>query len=610
MQWSSRLTKILGGALCVALLLLLAIGFFPYGVLRSLLESRISDQFSRPATIGDLARVDTFGFHPTIALRDVRVPQAAWAGAGDLARIRSITVTFSVWPLLLGRLKPEAVTADGVRLALVRDRGGRKNWSKDERRDGGGHTDLSGLTIRDAVVAYTDAKQDRRMTMRLTADPSTGLRGVGVGSVRGGPVRLAIAGPAIGRAGPWPFQARIDGDALTMHASGSMDRALDTGAMTLNVAARAADLRYIDAIIEAGLFHTQPVTARAHVRRDANRWTITRLAGTVGRSDLTGQLTVDKVAGRSKIAGEINWRRLAFDDLSSDQGRAAGRALEARIGPRLVPNTRIDIGGIDNTDGRLAIRVQSIVGKDADTVVDMRGVMTMDYRRLTLAPLRMRVAQGVVTGRAVVDQRGGRRMPVLTLDLRLENGRVATFAGGGEITGRIAARARLKGAGETIRDAVGRSTGSIGFVALDGALPARYAAALGFDAGRALLASDSKRAGLRCLVARLDMRNGIGRSDPAVIDTALSRLDGSGTVYFPDERLSFSLHGAPKRRAMLRIPGSASLTGTLQQPSLTVPPSVKSVGNILRAIGNRITGHSGPVAMDANCTELAARALR
>ncbi len=191
-----------------------------------------------------------------------------------------------------------------------------------------------------------------------------------------------------------------------------------------------------------------------------------------------------------------------------------------------------------------------------------------------------------------------------------DDGRVATFAGGGEITGRIAARARLKGAGDTIRAAVGRSSGSLGFVARDGSLPAQYAAALGFDAGRALLADKGDRAGLRCLVARLAMRGGTGRGDPVIVDTALSQLTGSGTVSFPDERLAFTLRGSPKREVLLRIPGSVSVAGTLQQPRLVVPDEVKSVGNIFKAIGNKIAGKSGPVATDADCAGLAARALR
>jgi hypothetical protein len=70
------------------------------------------------------------------------------------------------------------------------------------------------------------------------------------------------------------------------------------------------------------------------------------------------------------------------------------------------------------------------------------------------------------------------------------------------------------------------------------------------------------------------------------------------------------MKGAPKRDVILRIPGNAAIAGTLTDPRIVVPREVKSVGNILKAIGNRITGHSGPVAGNADCNALAARALR
>ncbi len=601
-----------GATAAVAAALLVVLAAFPWGALHGIVQREASERFGRPVTIGSVERLDGFGFTPTIAIRDVRIAQADWVKRpGDFARIGAVTVSFPVWPLLTGDFQPRRVQVDGLRLALARDAGGRTNWQRPGKQEqGGGAPDLGGLLVRDAVIDYADAKQDRRVTMAVAIDPARGLRAHGTGAINAVPVRLAIAGaaPVAGRG--WPFAARIRGDRLAMRASGTMDRPLDTDRMTLSVTARASDLKLIDAVIEAGLFHTRPVALTAHVRRDPATWTIDRLSGTIGRSDLTGRLVVKKVDGRSKIDGSIASRAFDFNDLTSARGRAGSAALEARIGPRLVPNTRVDIGKIDSTDGVLAFRVGRIIGTSAPPVLGMAGTLTLDHQLLTLAPLRLTLSQGVVTGRAVVDQRGGRPAPVVSLDLRLSGGDVGAFAAGGTFTGRLAARVRLKGTGETIRAAVGRSSGTIGFVVRDGRLPARYAAALGFDAGRALLAGENDRAGLRCMVAELAMRGGTGRVDPLVIDTAISKLNGTGTVTFPDERLALTLRGAPKRDVILRIPGSATVAGTIRAPALSVPPQVKSVGNILKAIGNRITGNSGPVATDADCRGLAARALR
>ncbi len=608
-----RRWRIIGGGLIGGVvILLLIVAMFPWGVFRGIVEREATERFGRPVTIGAVERVDTFGFVPVIAIRDVRVPQADWAGTGDFARVKQVTVSFPVLPLLTGEFRPRDVTADGVRLVLVRDAQKRTNWDRPGKpQGGGGSTDLGAITIRDAIVSYADAVQDRRATMRLTADPDAGLKAEGDGVIRGAPVRIAVNGPAPVRGQPWPFTADITGHALTMHAKGSMDRPLDTDAMTLDVSARATDLKLIDAVIEAGLFRTRPVALTAHVRHDPTRWTITGLKGTIGRSDLRGRMTVDKIDGRSKIDGELISREFAFDDLTSPEGRAEGAAKERAIGPRLVPDTRIDIGNIDNTDGRLVFRVGQIVGPGANAPISsLAGTMTMDHQLLTLAPLKMQLAQGRVTGRATIDQRGDRRSPTLSFDIRLDGGRVAGFAAGGQFTGKVDGRARLSGTGDTIRSAIGRSSGSIGFVVRDGQLPQRYAAALGFDAGRALMAGSDDRAGLRCLIARVSVKGGRGRVDPLVVDTAISQLQGSGMIVFPIETLALTMNGAPKQDVILRIPGNASIGGTLTDPRIVVPREVKSVGNILKAIGNRITGHSGPVAGNADCDALAARALR
>lgn len=608
-----RRGMIVGAAAAAILLLLLAIlAAFPWGSLRGTIERKAGERFGRPVRIGTIERLDMIGFHPVIAIRDVAVAQAGWAGTGDFARIGTVTLRFPVWPLLIGRFRPQDVTIDGLRLALVRTKEGRTNWDRPGgSKDSGDGTgpDIGRLTIRNAIVRYADGKQDRQLTARIAADPATGLRVRGQGRINGVPIRLTVSGPAPAQA-PWPFAATIDGDRLAMRATGTMDRPLDTDAMTLDVTARAADLKLIDAVIEAGLFHTRPVAIRAHVRRDPNRWAITALTGTIGRSDIAGRLTVDKVDGRSKIDGAVTSRAFDFGDLTSAAGRAESAALEARIGPRLVPNTRIDIGKIDSTDGRLAFHVGRIVGSSSPPILSLAGVMTMDHRRLTLAPLRLSLDQGRVTGRAVVDQRQGQPSPTLTLDLTLAGGDVAAFAAGGEFTGKLAARVRLVGVGDTLRSAVGRSDGTVGFTVRHGRLPARYAAALGFDAGRALLAGSGERAGLRCLVTRLAMANGTARATPAIIDTEWSRMTATGTVSFPDERLSMRLTGAPKHPAILRIPGAATMTGTITAPHLDVPRETKSVGNILKAIGRRITGDTGPLATDADCDALAARALR
>ncbi|WP_236559199.1 AsmA family protein [Sphingomonas sp. T1] len=603
---------VVAGVLVLGLIVLAA---FPWGSLKGVIQRQLTARFGRPVTIGGIERVDTFGFNPTIRITDVRIPQAEWAGTGDFVRLREAEATFSGLALLKGAFGPRDVKARGLRLVLVRDRNGRTNWERPGKPKGGGSsTDLDGLTISDSVIAYRDDKQDRFVTARFASDPVHGIRAAGNGTIRGAAVRIAVAGPSVERfrGKPWPFTATIDGDALSITAKGRMDHPLDTDAMELDVTARATDLKLIDAVIEAGLFRTQPVSFSAHVRHDQPKWTVTQLKGVVGRSDFTGHVSVDKQPGRSKVDGAIVSRQFDFGDLASDEGKAKGAALERAIGPRLVPNTRIDIGKIDTTDARMAFRIRRIVSaKGASPILSARGVLAIDHQLLTLSDLDARLPHGRVEGKLTVDQRGDRKVPMVDINLRLRGSSVQDLAGGGgDFSGNVSARARLRGPGTTIRAAVGNANGTIGFVARDGQLPQGIAAALGFDAARALLAKDGERAGLRCVVLKLDVTRGHGRIDPMIVDTTASLLRGQGSVVFPGETLNIRLSGTPKQHALLRVPGSAYMTGTIERPAVTIPPEVKSVGNIFKAIGRAITGKQGPTARDADCSGLAARVLR
>ncbi len=609
-----RRTLLLIAAVALPLALLLVAGAFPFGLLKGVVADRLTQRFGRPVTIAGMERVDHFGFTPTIAVRGVRIPQPDWAGGGDFLVLREARVTFPLWPLLTGTFRPRDITATGLQLALVRAANGRTNWARPgEPESGGSSNDLKGLVVRDSIVRYRDAKRQRAVAVAVTSD-AAGLRARGSGTIRGTPMRIAFAGASVAQPapGPWPFTATIDGARLAMRATGRMDRPLDTDAMTLDVTARAADLRLIDAVIEAGLFGTQPVAIAAHVRHEAPRWIVTALKGTIGRSDIAGHVTVDKRDGRTRLDGAVASRRFDFDDLSSDEGLARGAALERAIGPRVVPDTRIDLANLARTDGRIAVRIARVFSRGGGTsVTGVSGVLALDRQRLTVAPLVVRLAGGVARGTIGVDQRGGARVPRLDVDLRLAGTQVDALAGtGGAFTGRIAAHARLSGRGETIRAAIGRSSGHIGFTVRDGALPQRYAAALGFDAGRALLAGRDERARLRCVILALPVNGGVGRAAPLIVDTSASQLRGTGTIRFPAERIDLRLTGAPKAGSLLRLPGAAFMTGTLSDPALTVPPEVKSAGNILKAIGRAITGHQGPRAADADCAALAARALR
>jgi len=610
---SRRARIIVMTATGVIALLLIAVATFPASWLRGTAERRLSAQVGSPVRIAALDRESVFSFSPVIRMTGIDIAQPGWAGRGKLATISRLRIRVHLTSLLGGRLKADVLTATGVRLNLARGADGRVNWRAERRkageRDGGSNLNLA--TVEDAVVNYRDDFQKRTFMIALTISPNKGLQANGSGTIDGTPVRLALRGAPMILGRHWAFDALIDGPALRIHALGSMAAPLRTSDMRFRMTARADDLKLIDRVIEAGLFGTQAVDLSADVQHRDATWKIGRLAGRIGESALTGRLTVHKSA-RVKLDGDVHFSRLNFDDLASDAGNFRALALQRTQGLRLVPNTRVNIRKIDKTDGRIAIRIDQIVGgQRPSSLRNLTGVLTIDDRILTIAPLRIGLSRGAITGRAVVDQRAGQPKPTVTLALDMADSSIAALAGGGgqaEINARVDARVRLTGIGDTLREAVGNADGSIGVVAHSGFLPAKIAALMGFDIGKAAFGEDDARSSLRCGVLRLDVRHGRGTADPLILDTGISQSRGIGTLQFPAEAWAITLTGAPKRDA-LRLPGSVLLRGTVREPEIVVPKGTKSVGNVLKAIGRAIGGHNGPAAVDADCAALSRRAI-
>ncbi len=595
-----------------AIVLLLMVAAFPLSWFKDSVERHMSAKIGSPVRIGTLAREGFFSFRPVVRVTDVTVAQPRWAGAGTMASAHLTRVRLHPLSLLLGRFEADLLSATGVKLDLIRDANGRENWRKPQDRQGSSSPGMLIAQVSNATLRYRDAIQKRSLFVAIAVDPATGLTARGSGTIDGAPVTVALKGAPMTQARRWPFEARIDGAALRLRAHGTMAGPLRTDDMVFSIHAQADDLKRVDRIIEAGLFGTRDVDLRAEVLHRDDSWTIKTLSGTIGRSALDGHLTATKADGRTKLDGAVHFRRLDFEDLASDSGNAKAQELERAEGLRIVPNTRVNIAKIDKTDGRIAVRVDQVLGgRRPSSITGISGVLTLDNRILTIDPLRIGLTRGVIVGKATVDQRAGQKKPTVHLSLDLQDSRIAALAGGGsrDIDGRVDARVRLTGVGDTIREAVGTSDGHIGMAARSGPLPEKIAALMGFDIGKGLLGDDDGRSRLRCAVLRLDMRHGRGIVDPLIADTAISQTRGSGNIAFPDERLDIRLTGAPKGKAALRYEGTISLAGTIREPKVMIPKKAKSPGTIIKAIGRAIAGDHGPKAIDADCTALFRRVM-
>lgn len=601
-------------AAAILTLLIAALLLFTYGWawLRAPIEHRLTARFGREVRIAAIRRTDHAILTATLAIEGVRVANPAWVGGGDFATVRRATIRLPILPVLRGAIRPDWMELDGVRLHLIRRDATHATWKgfpKGGRGAGGGGSGLTHLVIRDAALRFDDDKRRHYLDARFKAD-DRGFRLAGAGTLIGRPARIALAGPGLLGTSPWPFRLDYRSPIANATLVGRADRPFDIGHFSAHATAWGDDLKHLDLLVEAGLPGTRPTRILADVRRDRAEWAIRSFAITIGRSQATGTLDVKtNQGGRTKLNGRIVASALDFDDLANAEGRAKEAAKRAAAPGRRLPDTRIALDHLLKTDGQLDVDIRRLLFRTPTIFQSMRGHIALDHGTLILSPFVTGLDAGALAGTIRIAQPDAATTR-LHLDLRLSGSRIEAVASDpGAFSGALDGRFLLNGQGATIRAALGTANGRLALVGRNGTLGRKTALLLGQDLGRGLKAKDEEAATLRCGIGSFVVRAGKARPQTLLLDSSVARAEATGLIDLTDERVDLALTGAPKQQSMLRLSGPIRVTGALFAPTVDAPEA-RSTKGIFKSIGRALSGKPQPLAGDADCAGLAARALR
>ncbi len=586
--------------LAVVLAVIAMIGAFPVGMFRGAIEERLSAHLGAAVRIGAVRRNGIFSFKPLITVQELRIAQPDWAGQGDMVHARSIQARVAVLPILLGRAPlMEDITATGLNLSLVRDRDGRANWEgrkKTPARDGDRGRGLVGVAIRDGHITLRDEKRSLTLTGSFKAD-GTGVRAEAKGRFHEAPATVTFVGaPIVGVASDarYPFQLQLSSPLLQLDARGASVGALNLRTMSLDIRAKAPNLKYLDDVIEAGLFGTRPIDLTAKVRHSGRDWFVDRLSGRIGSSRLVANANVLKRDERTKIDADVHFSEFGFDDLSDAEGKAKDAAIEKRIGPRVLPGTRINLAKVGPTDGRIRFKADRLL-LNGSAFRSLAGTIVLEGKLLRIENILAGMSSGRMTGLLEVDQRGGVRHPKLSIDLKFADGRLETVIGSRDVTGPLHGHVALVGSGDTIREALATADGRAGLAVEGGTIKRTFAAVLGQDLGKAIgavLKDKDAEVPLRCLVVGFSATRGELIARDFVADTGISLGTGRGRISLGSERISLSISGQSRNPSALRLEDPIGVGGTLSSPTISAagePPGSKLDGGaMISAVGKSI----------------------
>src|SRR5690606_35553946 len=270
---------------------------------------------------------------------------------------------------------------------------------------------------------------------------------------------------------PYDFHGEVSGVGTRLIADGSITRPFDLGQFEATLRLQGRDLADIYLLTGVTTPNTPPYRLTGRLTRDDARFTFAGVNGRVGASDLSGDVVVDKVDDRRRVAAVRSSRLLDIDDLMAVLGArprvtASGDTVVSSGAPgRLLPDAPLNVEQLRVMDGTLRYRAARVKRNDLDVRrvdigADLKGGI------LNLDPVAFTFNRGELRGTAKIN--ATRDRPYSAVDFRLRGYPLTSIIpardGQPTVTGQALGRARLEGPGASVHDFAAASRGTISLV--------------------------------------------------------------------------------------------------------------------------------------------------
>jgi uncharacterized protein involved in outer membrane biogenesis len=579
-------------ALAIAALLLLWDWNWFKGPIERQVEARTGRSFE---IAGDLD-VD-LGWTTRVTADAVALGNSAWAKEPTMARAGQVVVDIAIKPLFSRRVLIPLVRLESPALRLEKGPGGIGNWNflpDAKRNDGGPGMQLRRLWISKGQLTYRDAATDTDVDVSVdsVAGDSEAPPIVVEGSGHWQGSRFTLHGRAESPLdlqdpdSPYRIDAHAKAGATKAHARGTLLDPLRMRDFDLQLSLAGSDLADLYPLLGIALPPTPPYTLDGHFTREVKgkrtTWHYDDFAGTVGDSDLGGDASVTTGGARPFLRGNLVSKKLDFDDLAGFIGAApdtgggeatnpelAAQAARQRASAKLLPDTPYNLEKLRAMDADVRLRAGHI---DAPKLPldDMDAHLLLEGGLLRLDPLdfgvaggnirstiRMDARESTIRTRADISARGLNLGPMLP-DVKLAR----------QAVGRVSGDIALDGAGNSIADMLGSSSGDAAVGMGSGRISNLVMELAGLDIAEALkfLIQGDRQIPIRCAFGDFAVKDGLMTTRALAFDTTDTLIVGEGTISLKRETLDLKLRPRPKDRSLLVFRSPLIVEGTFKQP--------------------------------------------
>jgi uncharacterized protein involved in outer membrane biogenesis len=601
-----RWTGIVLAAFIVAILITLY--YMDWNRMRGPLARFASARLGRPVRIEGNLSVRLFTLQPHVSMDGLVIANPAWLDAPYAATAQNLTMEIRLLPLLRGALIVPLLQVEKPDILIVRDADGRTNWDRPGPQGSHGWSlpPIRNFVIDQGHVKITDRLRKLDFNGTISSQEQSGAKSAfhltGSGLLNGGKFLADVrGGPLIHVDESKPYAFSADIRAGTSHAviNGSITHPFHMGEYTAQATFTGADLSDLYYLTGLPMPGTPPYRLSGMLDREGPVMHLNGLHGTIGWSDLTGNLSLDVSNPIPLLRGALASRSLRFEDLGTLFGRPAkpGKPDAALPPPKpglpgaadsILPDVVLHTERLRQMDAELDYKADKVVSVD----FPMRDVtlhVSLENGVLTLKPMTLYFVQGRMSGSLAID--GREKVPVTSTDMRITNVHLENFIAKTDkpVTGVLEARAVLRGHGGSVHDAAATADGTMTVIVPGGTIRRSMAEWLGVNvlSGIGLtLSGDKSATGLRCAVAHFSAQNGVLTAQQFVLDTDPVLVQGSGSVDLGKETVDMRFAGHPKSFQLIRLRAPVTVSGPLDHPTLGVKTDTALLqGGIGAALG-------------------------
>lgn len=580
--------QVVSAALLALVVLLIAV--FDWNWFKRPVERLVQANTGRAFHIDGDLHVD-LGRVTVVRADGLRMASAAWAkDAPWMARAQRVELSVETWPLLRGQLRMPMLRLQRPDVVLETAPAGTKggNWTFDRpHRDGERRWRLERLWVDGGTLRFLDRVQDTdialdiasRAPRREHAAPPVGVDGGGTWRGNRFTLEGVAESPLDLMQTDTPYRISLQASAGSTHARarGTLTNPFQFRTFDVQLALRGQDLEHLYPLLGLALPPTAAYAFDGRLRRAGDVWRYDGFDGTVGKSDLSGDVRVDVSGQRPVFHARLLSKRLDMDDLSGFVG--APPDAPDPTPSRLLPDTPYNLAKLRAMDADVAWKAQRVEAPPLP-LDDMDAHLKLEGGLLRLEPLNFGVAGGDVRATIRMDARRERIETVADVSVRglqlpqlMPNAELAKQA-----FGRIGGDIDIRGHGNSIAAILGSADGDIAIGMGRGGISNLVMELAGIDIAEALrfLVTGDRTVPIRCAFADFAVQDGLMQARALAFDTEDTIIVGEGDVRLKDETLDLLLKPRPKDRSLLALRSPLRVSGTFVDPSFR--PDLAALG--------------------------------